>query len=204
MKQPGRSPKTEIPAENEDLRRFVRKKFCKSLFLTLFWELFWGFTFFYYYKRGYIQLNLRFILVLIGFFVLGLLLFGILKWVFDKSFSGTIQKIQYRQVMMISAFKTRHMVNMMRLRIVKDGGGRRTLEFPQKNYFDRYYHEGDKIHYYKGLAFPESGDGADKSMNVCCKCGGVELTETDICRGCGASLIKPTKNRYVDPFFDFS
>ena len=78
-----------------------------------------------------------------------------------------------------------------------EAGHKHKIVLPKKNGFDRYYHVGDRIVHYSGLLYPESNDGADKNLYVCSLCGGVELSDTDHCHGCGASIIKPAKSRYA-------
>ena len=189
-----------IPRENTDLRAYVRKKRLGVWLKTVGWEAFWIAVFAYYHGREDMSFDYRFSLVLSALLVSGLFLFGWVRLMFDRSYRGRIVRIDYKQVMEMSpngrnTSRVRS-VQKIYLRIEDETGRRHKIVLPKKNGFDRYYHVGDSIVYHSGLPYPESNDGADKNIYVCSLCGGVELTDTDHCHGCGASLIKPVKSRY--------
>ena len=187
-----------IPRENADLRAYVRKKRFAIWTKTGVWELFWSLVFLYYGKRTDMNFDYRFSLVLSMLLLFGLFVFGWIRMMLDRSYIGVIRKIEYKQVFVYEP-KTYHrvMAQRMILRIEEENGRKHKIELPKKNRFDRYYHVGDKITHYACLPYPESNDGADRYLYVCALCGGVELTDTDHCHGCGASLIKPPRSRYT-------
>ena len=190
-----------IPRENADLRAYVRRKHIGIWLKTIAWELFWIVVFAYYGSREDMSFDYRFSLVLSALLVVGLFLFGWVRLMFDRNYCGKIVRIDYKQVMEMdpSGRGTSRVraVQKIYLRIEDETGRRHRIVLPKKNAFDRYYHVGDKIVHYSGLPYPESNDGADKQLYVCLRCGGVELSDTDCCHGCGMSLIKPVKSRYA-------
>ena len=190
-----------IPRENTDLRAYVRKKHLGIWLKTIGWELFWFLVFGYYRGRVDMSFDYRFELVLSALLLLGLFLFGWVALMFDRSYRGKIVRIDYKQVMEMDpkgrgTSRVRSILKMY-LRVEDESGRKHKIVLPKKNGFDRYYHIGDRIVYHRGLPYPESNDGADKHLFVCSLCGGVELTDTDHCHGCGASLIKPIGSRYA-------
>lgn len=191
-----------IPRENADLRAYVRKKRFKVWLLTVGWELLWLFVFGYYRGREDMTFDYRFELVLSVLLVSGLFLFGWVKLMLDRSYQGKIIRMEYKQVMEMDVTGRRgtarvRSMQKMYLRVEDETGRTHKIVLPKKNGFDRYYHVGDQIVYHSGLPYPESNDGADKHLYVCSLCGGVEMTDTDHCHGCGASLIKPQRSRYA-------
>ena len=190
-----------IPRENADLIAYVRKKHFAVWMKTILWEAFWILVFRYYGDRTDMSFDYRFELVLSALLVAGLFLFGWVKLLLDHSYRGRIARIDYKQVMEMSptgrGTSRVRLAMKMHLRVEDESGHKHKIVLPQKNGFDRYYHVGDKIVHYSGLPYPESNDGADKGYYVCQRCGGVELTDTAYCHGCGASLIKPVRSRYA-------
>ena len=187
-----------IPRENADLRAYVRKKRLAIWTKTVVWELFWSLVFLYYGKRTDMSFDYRFSLVLSMLLLFGLYVFGWVRMMLDRSYLGVIRKIEYKQVLVYEP-KTYHRVmsQRMNIHIEEENGRKHKIVLPKKNRFDCYYHVGDKITHHSGLPYPESNDGADRYLYVCSLCGGVELTDTDHCHGCGASLIKPPRSRYT-------
>ena len=190
-----------IPRDNADLIAYVRKKRFAVWMKTILWEAFWILVFRYYGNRSDLSFDYRFELVLSALLVTGLFLFGWVKLMFDHSYRGKIVRIDYKQVMEMSpsgrGTSRVRMAMKMHLRVEDESGHKHKIVLPHKNGFDRYYHVGDKIVHYSGLPYPESNDGADKEYYVCQRCGGVELTDTDHCHGCGMSLVKPVRSRYA-------
>lgn len=188
----------QIPRENADLRAYVRKKRIKVWLLTIGWEAFWLLVFGYYHGREDLSFDYRFSLVLAILLLVGLFAFGWVRMLFDRSWRGTITRIDYKQVMMTEVL-TRHrrIAQQMCIRVEEENGRTHKIMLEKKRNFDRYYHVGDQITYHGGLLYPESNDGADRNLYVCSLCGGVELSDTDRCHGCGASLIKPERSRYA-------
>lgn len=190
-----------IPRENADLRAYVRKKRLGVWLKTIGWEAFWIVVFAYYHERADMAFDYRFSLVLAALLVFGLFAFGWGRLMLDRNYRGVINAIQYTQVMeMEPKGRGTSRVRLMQkicLRVEDETGHKHKIVLPKKNGFDRYYHVGDRIVHYSGLLYPESNDGADKNLYVCLLCGGVELTDTDHCHGCGASIIKPAKSRYA-------
>ena len=191
-----------IPRNNVDLRAYVAKKRLGVWLKTLGWQAFWILVFAYYHERQDMTFDYRFSLVLSALLVVGLFLFGWVRLMFDRSYRGKIIRIDYKQVMEMDPVNGRgasrvRAVQKIYLRIEDEAGHRHKIVLPKKNGFDRYYHVGDSIIYHSCLPYPESNDGADKNLFVCSLCGGVEMTDTDHCHGCGASLIKPARSRYA-------
>ena len=190
-----------IPRENADLRAYVRRKRLGVWLKTVGWETFWIAVFAYYRERADMAFDYRFSLVLAALLVFGLFAFGWVRLMLDRNYRGRIIAIQYKQVMEMEpsgrGTSRVRLSQKIHLRIEDETGHSHKIVLPKKNGFDRYYHIGDSIVHYSGLPYPESNDGADKQFYVCSLCGGVELTDTDHCHGCGASLIKPAKSRYV-------
>ena len=189
-----------IPRENTDLRAYVRKKRLGVWLKTVGWEAFWIAIFAYYHSREDMAFDYRFSLVLCALLLFGLFAFGWVRLMLDRNYRGRIARIDYKQVMEMDprGYNTSRVRSVQKIfiRVVDEAGYKHKIVLPKKNRFDAYYHVGDRIVHYSGLPYPESNDGADKNLFVCSLCGGVELTDTDHCHGCGASLIKPTKNRY--------
>lgn len=199
MKQ--REEAVSIPRENPDLRAYVTKKRLGIWLKTVGWEIFWILVFVYYYGREDLSFDYRFSLVLSALLIFGLFCFGWVKLMLDRSYCGKIVRIDIKQAMEMGpairgSARIRSVVKM-HLRIEEDTGRRHKIVLTRKNHFDRYYHVGDSIVYHSGLPYPESNDGADNNLFVCSLCGGVEMTDTDHCHGCGASLIKPVRSRYA-------
>jgi hypothetical protein len=190
-----------IPRDNVDLRAYVRKKRLAIWLKTVGWEAFWIAVFAYYHSRMDMVFDYRFSLVLSALLIFGLFAFGWVNMMFDHSYRGRIVRIDYKQVMEMSpsgrGTSRVRSVQKIHLRVEDEAGHKHKIVLPKKNGFDRYYHVGDTIIHYSGLPYPESNDGADKNLFVCSLCGGVELTDTDRCHGCGASLIKPVKSRFA-------
>ena len=187
-----------LPEENGDLKQYVLRKFQKALIKTLIWEIFWLFTFVFYYKRGEVRLGLRFCIVAGGLFLLGIVLFGIYKWWFDHNYRAVITRIQCREVIKCSALgRTRRVVTVMRLRLLEENGRRHALDIPYRKMYDRYYVVGDTVRHYRGLPYPESEAASAKNLVLCLRCGGTEQEGVDLCRGCGASIVRFNKNRYA-------
>ncbi|MBQ7320687.1 MAG: hypothetical protein IJW99_01195 [Clostridia bacterium] len=190
-----------IPRENADLRTFVRKKRIRIWLQTLGWEVFWLAVFFYYHSRTDMTFDYRFSLVLSALLVAGLFLFGWIRMMVDRSYVGVIRQIVFRRVMNTDLLGNRGgksvLAEQMLLWVEETNGHRHKIVIARKKNFDRYYHVGDQIVHHSGLPYPESNDGADRYLYVCSLCGGVELTDTDHCHGCGASLIKPPQSRYT-------
>jgi hypothetical protein len=189
-----------IPRDNRDLRAYVRKKRLGVWLKTIGWEVFWIAVFIYYHERQDMLFDYRFSLVLAALLVFGLFCFGWVKMMFDRNYRGRIIAIRYRQVAEMSptgrGTSRVCLTQKMELRVEDEAGHKHRLLLAKKNRFDRYYHVGDTIVHYSSLPYPESNDGADKNLFVCSLCGGVELTDTDHCHGCGASLIRSAKSRY--------
>lgn len=193
-----REERLQIPRENADLRAYVQRKRLKVWLITLAWELFWTVVFVYYFQRDHRKFNFRFAVVLGLFWIFGLFLFGWVQMLFDRSWQGTIVRIDYKDVMMMDSLtRGRRLTQQMWLHIVEENGRKHKITLVKKRNFERYYHVGDKIVHHSGLPYPESNDGADQHLCVCSLCGGVELTETDHCHGCGATLIRPERSRYA-------
>ena len=190
-----------IPRENADLRAYVRRKRLGVWLKTVGWETFWIAVFAYYRERADMAFDYRFSLVLAALLVFGLFAFGWVRLMLDRNYRGRIIAIQYKQVMEMEpsgrGTSRVRLSQKIHLRIEDETGHSHKIVLPKKNGFDRYYHIGDSIVHYSGLPYPESNDGADKQFYVCSLCGGVELTDTDHCHGCGASLIKPVQSRYA-------
>lgn len=192
----------QIPRENEDLRAYVRKKRVKVWSLTLGWEAFWIVVFLYYRDREDFSFDYRFFLALAILLLVGMFLFGWVRLMLDRSWQGTITRIENKQNISFEPGRHRNSaryraVPMLHLYAEETTGRRHKLVVPLKNHFDSYYHVGDRITYHSGLPFPESNDGVKGDIYVCSLCGGVELSDTDCCHGCGASLIKPARSRYA-------
>ena len=190
-----------IPRDNPDLRAYARRRHIGVWLKTIGWEAFWIALFAYYHGRQDMSFDYRFSLVLSALLVVGLFLFGWVRHMFDRSYRGKIVRIDYRQVMEMDPVgrgtSRVRSVQKLYLRIEDEAGHKHKIVLPKKSGFDRYYHVGDTIVHHSGLPYPESNDGADKNLFVCSLCGGVEMTDTDCCHGCGASLIKPSKSRYA-------
>jgi len=190
-----------IPKENTDLQAYVNRKRIKVWLLTVGWEVLCLLVFGYYHGREDFSFDYRFYLVLAILLLVGLFAFGWVRMLFDLSWRGTITRIDYKSVMEMepSGRNTSRVRSVQKLfiRAEDEKGHKHKIAIPKKNGFDRYYHVGDKITYHSGLPYPESNDGADRHLFVCSLCGGVELSDTDHCHGCGASLIKPAKSRYA-------
>ena len=184
-----------IPRVNADLRAYVRKKHSWIWSKTIAWELFWILVFRYYGNRNDMSFDYRFSLVLSALLLFGLFSFGWVRMMLDRNYIGIIRRIEYKQVFEPMKYH-RVIVQQMQIVIEEESGRKHRITLPKKNGFDRYYHVGDKIVHYSGLTYPESNDGADRHLYVCSLCGGVEMTDTDHCHGCGFSLIKPVRSRY--------
>ena len=189
-----------IPRDNADLRAYVRKKRLGVWLKTIGWDAFWIAVFAYYHGRTDMSFDYRFSLVLAALLVFGLFAFGWVRLMLDRNYRGVITAIQYKQVMEMDPIgrgtSRVRSVQKIYLRVEDEAGHKHKIVLPKKNGFDRYYHVGDRVVHYSGLPYPESNDGADKQLYVCSLCGGVEVTDTDHCHGCGASLIKPMRSRY--------
>lgn len=191
-----------IPRENVDLRAYVRRRSIKIWLKTIVWEVFWIAVFVYYGGRTDMSFDYRFQLVLSVLLIFGLFAFGWVGHMLDHSYRGRILRMDYKQVMEMDPGGRKgsarvRSVQKIYLRVEDEAGHKHKIVLPKKNGFDRYYHVGDRIIHYRGLPYPESNDGADQNLYVCSLCGGVEMTDTDHCHGCGASLIKPVRSRYA-------
>ncbi len=212
-----------IPSRNADLVRFVRRRRALRLLLFAGWFLFLTMALIYFNRthRYSVQSPIAGwrLWVWIGFSLLsGLVLFGMIRMFFERSFEGEILRSSLSHSYSTSqdanapAASYGYRLDTV-LRVRTPSGKIRKLRFEQKPGFFFYYYEGNYIRYFAGLPYPIADPKRMKAPSVqkwaadedttggpavtvpqnsylCAACGHFYPTPTR-CENCGHSLIDP-------------
>ncbi len=191
----------KIPPQNNDLRRYVRKKDIQRILFFLIWMALWiGGTAFYIHGNSSptspsLLHGWRMWVLLGAITVIGFFLFRIWKFFTDRSFEGTILTSDNlhdyspsRDPGTMDGVHYDFRLNTA-VRVLDTKGKQHRIRFEQKDRFYNYYYPGTHVVHLRGLPYPLRTD--DTEGYLCAACGRIYDQKPHVCEACGHSLIDP-------------
>lgn len=187
----------KIPAQNPDLRRYVRARYIKLFTALILWNalLAWLEYIFIY---DYFITTLNELNAVITWIFLSILPFFLLrghKLIFDSSWEGTLTAVTYESkndlgrdsAAMVA--ETREPDLKATLHVQLDSGKTVNFVFNRLQNAEGFpYLPGQRVRHYRGTRFPLI---LDDEHELCVICGANNGKDAEVCAYCGRTLVKP-------------